>query len=44
MRCAMEIVRERGNEEELLMPFDALKASIDLFFRGVLTADMFELY
>ncbi len=45
MRTALELLRQRANDEdEIIAPFDVLKASLDLFFRGLLTSDMFELY
>lgn len=45
MRSALEMVRAKLlQDEEVIAPFDALKASFDLLFKGLLSPDMFELY
>lgn len=42
---ALEMIRERDNEEEeSISPLDAVKASLNIFFRGLLTWEMFEVY
>lgn len=42
---ALNMMRERDEEDEdPISSFDALKASLDIFFGGILTAEMFEVY
>lgn len=39
------MMRERDEEDEdPISSFDALKSSLDIFFGGILTAEMFEVY
>ena len=44
LNAAIEFVRQRGQEEEPIYSLDALKASFDLFFKGMLVPEMFEFY
>ena len=44
MKFALEIIREKTDIEEEVSPYDALKASFDIFFRGILSNDMFSFY
>lgn len=44
MKSAIEIVRVKQLENEQIIPFDALKVSLDQYFKQVLNHEMFELY
>ena len=44
IRSAMEFVRVSAQEEEVTKPFDALRASFDIFFKAILMPEVFELY
>jgi hypothetical protein len=37
-------MRLNGNDDDPIKPFDALKASLDQFFKALLSPQLFELY
>jgi len=44
LKSAVEIKRISGLYEDSVNNFDCLKAALDLYFKGILNPEMFELY
>ncbi len=44
LKTAIEMIEVKGHSDEILKPYDSLKASFDIYFKGNLVPEMFELY